>query len=126
MTMTDQLNSPEAARCLICGDSALKALPPGEAPAAGAEYVCAHCFETRDPFHGCPKCPESKGPDAVYNAGRLHRGACHTHRTTWILGSNLFSSWRDETEQQQRERWREIEGYDDLDRLADRYPGAAA
>ena len=68
----------------------------------------------RDFFHGCPECPETMGPDNIYNAGKLHRGACHEHHTTWILGSNLFSSWRDETEEQQRTRYREIETYADV------------
>lgn len=67
-----------------------------------------------DHFHGCPECPQSEGPDNIYNAGRLHCGACHTHRTTWVLGSNLLSSWKDETEDEQRERYREIEGYRDV------------
>lgn len=71
---------------------------------------------TPDPhhFHGCPECPPSKGPDNIYNAGRAHRAACHTHRMSWLLGSNLFSSWRNETEAEQRERFREIEDYEDL------------
>lgn len=64
-----------------------------------------------DHFHGCPHCPPERGPDNVYNEGRHHTGACHEHRTTWDLGSNLFSSWRQETEAEQRERWREIENY---------------
>ncbi len=79
-----------------------------------------------DHFHGCPQCPTTRGPDGIYNAGRLHRGACHTHRTTWMLGSGLFSSWRDETEAQQRERYREIEDYADVDRVAERHQETAA
>jgi hypothetical protein len=67
-----------------------------------------------DHFHGCPQCPPGIGPDDVYNAGRTHRGACHQHRTIWLLGSNLFDHWREETEQEQRERYREIEGYTDV------------
>jgi hypothetical protein len=68
----------------------------------------------RPHFHRCPHCPPSKGPDDIYNAGKAHRAACHQHKTTWHLGSNLFSSWRNETEAEQRKRWREIEDYADL------------
>lgn len=87
------------ALCAGCGQSALKAFPPEDAPNE----------------RGCPQCPPERGPDGIYNAGRLHRGACHAHRTTWVLGSNLFSSWRDETEAGQRERFREIAGYEEVD-----------
>lgn len=65
-------------------------------------------------YHGCSECPPQRGPDDIYNAGRSHWGACHVHRTAWWIGSNLFSSWRDETEAEQRERYREIEGYADM------------
>ncbi len=64
-----------------------------------------------DHFHGCPYCPVDRGPDDIYNAGKLHRAACHEHRTTWILGSNLIGSWRHETKAVQRERYRQIESY---------------
>jgi hypothetical protein len=37
-----------------------------------------------------------------------------THRTSWLLGSNLFSAWRDETEDEQRERYQEIADYRDV------------
>lgn len=78
--------------------------PPNDSRTRPAEDVDDHWW-------GCPECPTSKGPDDVYNAGRTHVAACHTHRTTWILGANLFSSWRDETEAEQRARYAEIEGY---------------
>jgi hypothetical protein len=65
-------------------------------------------------FHGCPECSPERGPDDVYNAGKSHRGACHTHKTSWWLGSNLLSGWRDETEADQRERWCEMDGYQDV------------
>jgi hypothetical protein len=64
-------------------------------------------------FHGCPQCPPERGPDDIYNAGSSRIAACHEHRTTWYLGSNLLS-WRDETEDYQRRRWREIEDYADV------------
>lgn len=85
----------------------------------------------RDHFHGCPHCPESRGPDNVYDAGKLHRGACHEHGTTWVIGINLLSSWRntldeadgdwDEMLRRQRERYREIEKYEDVSREIKKY-----
>ena len=69
---------------------------------------------TRNHFWGCPHCPLDRGPENIYNAGKSHQAACHTHRTTWWLGSNLFSGWKEETEEEQRERWREIEGYEEV------------
>src|SRR4051794_9837805 len=49
---------------------------------------------TDDPFGGCPVCG---GNDAYLNLGREQWCYCEAHRTRWIIGSNLFSSWRDET-----------------------------
>jgi hypothetical protein len=73
------------------------------------------------PFDGCPQCPVGRGPDDIYDAGKVHRAACHVHRTTWFLGANLLSSWRrtlaesggdwSEMLRRQRERWREIQDY---------------
>lgn len=37
----------EPAECEGCGQSALKAFPPREAPRFGESYVCAHCVEER-------------------------------------------------------------------------------
>ena len=43
MTMFD-IEDPDAARCEVCGDSALKAMPLAEALTA-APYICYHCTE---------------------------------------------------------------------------------
>jgi len=32
----------------------------------------------------------------------------------WTIGTNLFSGWRDETEAEQREKWRRIEDYEQV------------
>ena len=50
-------------------------------------------------FGGCPECGEL---GAIRNIGRQHWGTCDTHRTRWLIGSNLFDFWRDETETSQR------------------------
>ena len=50
---------------------------------------------TRDPFFGCPQCGKTS---KCLNIGRDHWCYCTDDRVTWMIGSNLFSSWRDETE----------------------------
>jgi hypothetical protein len=61
-------------------------------------------------FAGCPECGQD---DGYLNAGRSHWMFCDEHQVKWCIGSNLFSSWREETEAEQRERWKCIEGYRD-------------
>ncbi len=50
-------------------------------------------------FGGCPTCESS---DGYINIGRGHWFHCAEHRVRWFIGSNLFSSWKDETETEQR------------------------
>ena len=58
-----------------------------------------------DAFGLCPFCHKQ---DGFANAGKSHRFFCKEHRVSWPVGSNLFSSWRDETEEEQRRIWDEI------------------
>jgi len=58
-------------------------------------------------FGECPKCAEekrdySKRDVGMYNVGRGHWYYCRPHRLTWRVGVNIFSSWREQTEEQQR------------------------
>ena len=46
-------------------------------------------------FGGCPHCG---GADEYLNIASDHWFVCDTHRTKWLAGSNLFSCWRNETE----------------------------
>ena len=50
-----------------------------------------------DYFGICPDCSE---PGVFRNIGREHYSCCDAHRVFWYVGSNLFSSWRDQTEEQ--------------------------
>lgn len=52
---------------------------------------------TTEYFGGCPHCGSS---DGFLNFGRDHWGICHKHQVKWYIGSNLFSGWRDEAEEQ--------------------------
>jgi hypothetical protein len=46
-------------------------------------------------FGNCPQCHKTSG---CYSVGPDHWYVCHTHRTKWLIGSNLFSCWRDMSE----------------------------
>ena len=56
-------------------------------------------------FGGCPHCGHD---DGYANVGRGHWFFCSAHKTTWCIGSNLFSSWRGQTEEEQRRIYNEI------------------
>jgi hypothetical protein len=47
-------------------------------------------------FGGCPSCG---CVDNIWNIGRDHWAVCHLHKTKWYIGSNLFSNWRRESEE---------------------------
>jgi hypothetical protein len=64
-------------------------------------------------FGGCPTCHRN---DGYTNAGRTHVCYCLEHRVSWVIGCNLFSSWKDETEAEQRAAWAAI-GLDDFARV---------
>jgi hypothetical protein len=46
-------------------------------------------------FGDCPKCGKN---DGYLNVNRNHYFLCKEHKTCWGVGSNLFSSWKDEDE----------------------------
>ena len=61
------------------------------------DVVKLHRIVTADsPFGGCPHCGRD---DGFLNDGRDHWFRCDRHKTKWKVGSNLFSSWRDEDEE---------------------------
>ena len=59
-------------------------------------------------FGGCPTCGDN---DGCLNVGRNHWYVCHLCRTKWLVGSNLFSGWRDEDETIWRRTWARIADY---------------
>jgi hypothetical protein len=58
-----------------------------------------------DYFGVCPTCGRN---DGYINIGRGHWFYCSKHRVKWYFGSNLFSSWREQTEDEQRETYDEL------------------
>jgi ssDNA-binding Zn-finger/Zn-ribbon topoisomerase 1 len=63
-------------------------------------------------FGACPKCGDQGG---FMNVGRSHWVVCDEHQTKWCAGSNLFSSWQDETEDTWRENAAKLEGYEEVE-----------
>lgn len=49
-----------------------------------------------DPYWGL--CPTCLNTDGYINIGRVHWFVCHEHRARWCIGSNLSSTWMDQTE----------------------------
>ncbi len=63
-------------------------------------------------FGGCPYCG---GYDVFLNIGRDHWIICRTHQVKWHIGSNLFSNWRNETEEQWLRNSYELAGYREVE-----------
>lgn len=57
-------------------------------------------------FGLCPHCHKT---DGWLNIGKEHWLYCVAHRVKWTPGTNLFSSWRNETEDQQRARYEALD-----------------
>jgi hypothetical protein len=53
----------------------------------------------KDHFGTCPHCHDY---DGWINIGRGHWFFCDEHKVSWCVGFNLFDSWKDQTEQEQR------------------------
>ena len=66
-----------------------------------------------DYFGVCPICHKT---DGYVNVGRTHVFYCKEHKVSWCAGANLFSTWRYETEEEQREAWDKI-GLDAFERI---------
>jgi hypothetical protein len=64
-------------------------------------------------FGVCPVCQQT---DGYANAGKTHVLFCKEHKKSWYVGSNLFSSWKYQTEEEQRKYWEET-GLDSFERV---------
>ena len=67
-----------------------------------------------DYFGGCPECGKNDGHLNIY---RDHYFVCHAHKKRWSPGSNLFSSWKDETEAEWSVNAALLDGYDEVEPL---------
>jgi hypothetical protein len=59
-------------------------------------------------------CPICKGHDGYLNVGRDHWFKCDEHKVRWHVGSNLFSSWHDESEEDWEENARILSEYEEV------------
>jgi hypothetical protein len=66
-----------------------------------------------DHFGLCPECHQAEG---FVNAGKAHFVFCKVHRLFWFVGANLFSSWKEQTEEEQRKIWQDV-GMDHFDEV---------
>jgi hypothetical protein len=68
--------------------------------------------EKREPFTDywgdCPTCGLN---DGFINVEQHHFYVCHAHKAYWWIGSNLFSGWRDERDEEWEENRHLLEGY---------------
>jgi hypothetical protein len=65
-------------------------------------------------FGVCPVCYRSNG---FLNVHKDHWFVCHVHKTKWHVGSNLFSSWKEENEKTWRKNEETLRGYTTVDPL---------
>ena len=62
-------------------------------------------------FGACSVCGSS---DGYFIIGRNHFYICHKHKKRWNVGSNLFSTWRNENEKIWKKNWKKIFKYDEI------------
>lgn len=79
----------------------------GDPKLVGFCSVCnaAPCRATEHYFGACPTC---HGSDGYMNIGKAQWGYCKAHKVTWCFGINLLTSWRHETEEEQRAQYNDI------------------
>ena len=65
-------------------------------------------------FGGCPKCGDSMRQLNVCKQNWL---VCDKHKKCWLVGENLFSSWRHENESIWKENLRTIQSYEEVESL---------
>lgn len=66
---------------------------------------------TDEYFGGCPHCGKT---DGYFNVRREHYFVCHKHRVLWCVGSNLFGSWREETQETWDANIRRFQAYEEV------------
>ena len=64
-------------------------------------------------FGHCPTCHGA--PDVILNLRRDHWACCHADKKRWCVGSNLFSSWREESEADWQRNYEQIKDYEDVE-----------
>ncbi|HWX37213.1 MAG TPA: hypothetical protein VNZ53_58590 [Steroidobacteraceae bacterium] len=69
-----------------------------------------------DYFGGCPTCRRTNG---LINERADHWFVCDTHKAKWYVGSNFFSNWREQTEEERFENRDKLAGYREVEPIND-------
>lgn len=94
--------------CAVCGTAPCNANNPDNVAYFG---VCPKCHRT-DGYIWVGK--NESDPDI----GRVAVMLCRTHKTCWSAGYKTFSSWRDDTVEQQKALQAELGFWSDYDQVA--------
>ena len=78
---------------------------------------------TEEHFGGCPECGKN---DGYLNCHRTHVFFCDEHKTAWVAGSNIFSSWRAETEEDWKRNEEKLKAYRRVKPVHPKADGSAA
>jgi hypothetical protein len=73
-------------------------------------FLIKHNFIEEYPFGVC-RCGNE---GAYFNVNRTHWFYCNDCKTRWLVGSNLFSSWREETEKDWEKNVEEYGSYKEI------------
>lgn len=65
-------------------------------------------------FGDCSTCHQN---DGCLNVGKTHWYVCHTHKVRWMVGANLFDSWRHETQEDWQRNAEKIGDYQEIEAL---------
>lgn len=94
-------------------------------PEAGGWWTCPSCGAANHlggsfpHFGACPACYAEQGlgvgAPLCLNIKSGHFMVCDTHRVFWFVGSNLFSSWRDETEEMWQRNAQTLDSYREVE-----------
>lgn len=60
----------------------------------------------------CVRC--SKPTCWIRNIGRQHWAYCEGCHLKFVVGENLFSSWREQTEEEWKKNWEFLKDFEDL------------
>ena len=78
-------------------------------------------MQRNDRYWGC--CPEcGLGASYFLNVGRDHWMVCKEDKTCWWVGANLFSAWREESEETWQRNAERLETYRQVEPLQEVSP----